>query len=142
IPNSLQLGANIIRRDAVVRQVAVRASRWRCIVTRRRLRAAQRCGSENVIRKEDERPQTYIEAQLTSKRELIVSIHDQLEAQVQFGDGKTTVLIAGDTLLLGSVGALAQFGLRCDGSDFRLSCLTLSLNFVLLFACAFTLIGA
>jgi hypothetical protein len=52
---------------------------------------------------------------------------EQIETQVQFGDSKASLLIAGDAILLAVTGGLIEMVSGCPGNGFTVSCIVLSI---------------
>ena len=63
-----------------------------------------------------------------TKSDWIASFFDQIESQVQFGDTKASLLVAGDSILLIVSGGLIEFVSGCKGNDFALSCMVPSVS--------------
>ena len=59
-------------------------------------------------------------------RDFVTLLFEQVESQVQFGDGKASLLIAGDAILLAISGSTAQFVSGCSDEPFALACTKLS----------------
>jgi hypothetical protein len=57
--------------------------------------------------------------------ELLESFFNQIESQIQFGDSKASLLIAGDAILLAVAGGLVKMVSGCPG-DLTVSCVVLS----------------
>ena len=60
------------------------------------------------------------------KTEFLRSLFEQIESQVQFGDNKASLLVAGDAILLATCGGLIQMVSGCQQNDFTVSCMVLS----------------
>jgi hypothetical protein len=56
------------------------------------------------------------------KSELLRGFFDQIESQVQFGDHKASLLVAGDALLLAVSGGLIQMVAGCPANEFSVQC--------------------
>lgn len=63
-----------------------------------------------------------------SKAQFLHSWFEQIESQVQFGDSKASLLIAGDAILLAISGGLIKMVSGCQGNDFTVSCMVLSIT--------------
>jgi Pycsar effector protein len=57
------------------------------------------------------------------KTEFLSSLYDQIESQVQFGDNKASLLVAGDAILLAICGGLIQMVSGSQPSAFGVSCM-------------------
>lgn len=57
------------------------------------------------------------------KSELLRGFFDQIESQVQFGDHKASLLVAGDALLLAVSGGLIQMVAGCPANEFSVQCM-------------------
>ena len=76
------------------------------------------------------------------KSVLLTAFFDQIESQVQFGDQKASLLIAGDAILLAISGGAVKFVSRCPSAEISLACFVVSPELILA-ACASALfIGA
>ena len=62
------------------------------------------------------------------KAEFLRSLFEQIESQVQFGDGKASLLIAGDAILLAICGGLIKMVSGCKGTDFTVDCMVPSIT--------------
>jgi Family of unknown function (DUF5706) len=58
-----------------------------------------------------------------AKPEFLDSLFEQIESQVQFGDSKASLLVAGDAILLAVSGGLIKMVSGCQGDDFTVSCM-------------------
>ncbi len=65
------------------------------------------------------------------KPEFIDLFFEQIEYQVQFGDTKASLLVAGDAILLASSGSLVKMVSGCPGDEFTVSCMIPSVSLVL-----------
>jgi hypothetical protein len=63
-----------------------------------------------------------------TKPEFLDMFFEQIESQVQFGDSKASLLVAGDAILLAVSGGLIKMVSGCHGDDFTVSCLVPSVN--------------
>jgi hypothetical protein len=63
-----------------------------------------------------------------TKPEFIDTVFGQIESQVQFGDSKASLLVAGDAILLAVSGGLIKMVSGCPGKDFTVSCLVPSVS--------------
>lgn len=59
----------------------------------------------------------------STKPELLDTLFQQIESQVQFGDTKASLLVAGDAILLAVSGGLIKMVSKCPGDDFAVSCM-------------------
>lgn len=57
------------------------------------------------------------------KPELLDTYFQQIESQVQFGDTKASLLVAGDAILLATSGGLINIVSGCPGDEFAVSCM-------------------
>ena len=57
------------------------------------------------------------------KSEFLRGFFDQIESQVQFGDHKASLLVAGDALLLAVSGGLIQMVAGCPANEFSVQCM-------------------
>ena len=57
------------------------------------------------------------------KTEFLRSHFEQIESQVQFGDHKASLLVAGDAILLATCGGLIRMVSGCPGDNFTVSCM-------------------
>ena len=64
----------------------------------------------------------------TTTPEFLDSFFQQIESQVQFGDSKASLLVAGDAVLLAINGGLIGMASGCPGGEFSVSCVKLSLG--------------
>ncbi len=62
-----------------------------------------------------------------SKIEFLHSLFVQIETQVQFGDSKASLLVAGDAILLAISGGLIKVVSGCEGAALTLSCMAPSI---------------
>jgi hypothetical protein len=84
------------------------------------------------------------------KVEFLRSLFEQIESQVQFGDTKASLRIAGDAILLAICGGLIKVVSGCKGADFTVNCIapsiTLSLAVIaaafLIFSLTYALLAA
>ena len=63
-----------------------------------------------------------------TKPELLDTVFEQVESQVQFGDSKASLLVAGDAVLLAVSGGLIKMVSGCQGDNFAVSCLVPSVS--------------
>jgi hypothetical protein len=63
-----------------------------------------------------------------TKLDFLDSLFEQIESQVQFGDSKASLLVAGDAILLAVCGSLIKMVSGCPGDDFTVSCLVPSVS--------------
>jgi hypothetical protein len=63
-----------------------------------------------------------------SKAEFLRGFFEQIESQVQFGDSKASLLVAGDAILLAISGGLIKMVSGCQGDDFTVSCMVTSVT--------------
>lgn len=63
---------------------------------------------------------------MDNKTEFLRCLFEQIESQVQFGDSKASLLIAGDAILLAICGGLIKMASGCEAPDFSVSCMVLS----------------
>lgn len=63
-----------------------------------------------------------------TKPEFLDSFFEQIESQVQFGDSKASLLVAGDAILLAVSGGLIKMVSGCHGGDFAVSCIVPSMT--------------
>jgi len=63
-----------------------------------------------------------------TKPEFLDSLFEQIESQVQFGDSKASLLVAGDAILLAVIGGLVKMVSGCQGDDFTVSCMVPSVS--------------
>lgn len=63
-----------------------------------------------------------------SKAEFLRCWFEQIESQVQFGDSKASLLVAGDAILLAISGGLIKMVSGCQGADFAVSCMVPSIT--------------
>lgn len=63
-----------------------------------------------------------------TKPEFLTSFFEQIESQVQFGDTKASLLVAGDAILLAVSGGLIKLVSGCKGNDLALSCMVPSVS--------------
>jgi hypothetical protein len=54
-----------------------------------------------------------------NKAEFLRALFEQIESQVQFGDNKAALLIAGNVILLAINGAVVKMGSGCQKANFR-----------------------
>lgn len=66
-----------------------------------------------------------------SKPDFLGSFFEQIESQVQFGDNKASLLIAGDAILLAISGGLIKMVSGCHGDEFTVSCMVPSVSLAL-----------
>jgi Family of unknown function (DUF5706) len=64
------------------------------------------------------------------KGSFLTAFFDQIESQVQFGDAKASLLIAGNAILLGISGGLAKLLAGCPGDEISFRCMTVSAELV------------
>ena len=57
-----------------------------------------------------------------TKPDFIDSLFEQIESQVQYGDSKASLLVAGDAILLAVSGSLIKMVSGCQGDEFTVSC--------------------
>src|SRR5262249_4997476 len=57
-----------------------------------------------------------------TKAAFLHSFFEQIESQVQFGDSKAALLIAGDAILLAIAGGLIRMVSGCHGDQFDVNC--------------------
>lgn len=62
----------------------------------------------------------------SNKSEFLDLFFNQIESQVQFGDSKAQLLVAGDAILLALSADLIKFLSGCHGDDFSISCIQFS----------------
>jgi len=62
------------------------------------------------------------------KREFLRSHFEQIESQVQFGDHKASLLVAGDAILLAICGGLIRMVSGCPKDAFTVSCMVPSVS--------------
>ena len=74
------------------------------------------------------------------KSELLRGFFDQIESQVQFGDHKASLLVAGDALLLAVSGGLIQMEAGCPANEFSVPCMHPSVPLALALLTALLLI--
>jgi hypothetical protein len=72
----------------------------------------------------------------TTKPELLDTFFQQIESQVQFGDSKASLLVAGDAILLAVSGSLIKMVSGCHGDEFTVSCIVPSVSLGLATAAA------
>jgi hypothetical protein len=77
----------------------------------------------------------------TTKPEFLESFFEQIESQIQFGDSKASLLVAGDAILLAVSGGLITMVSGCHGDEFTVSCMvpSVSLGFATTTAALLTL---
>lgn len=63
-----------------------------------------------------------------AKPEFLDSFFEQVESQVQFGDSKASLLVAGDAILLAVSGGLIKMVSGCHGDEFTVSCMVPSVS--------------
>jgi pycsar effector protein len=63
-----------------------------------------------------------------TKPDFLDSLFEQIESQVQFGDSKASLLVAGDAILLAVCGSLIKMVSGCPGEEFTVSCLVPSVS--------------
>jgi hypothetical protein len=63
-----------------------------------------------------------------TKPEFLDTVFEQIESQVQFGDSKASLLVAGDAILLAVSGGLIKMVSGCHGDNFTVGCLVPSVN--------------
>jgi hypothetical protein len=63
-----------------------------------------------------------------AKPEFLETVFEQIESQVQFGDTKASLLVAGDAVLLAVGGGLIKMVSGCPGDTFAVSCLVPSVS--------------
>ena len=63
-----------------------------------------------------------------TKPEFLKTFFEQIESQVQFGDSKASLLVAGDAILLAVSGGLIKMVSGGPGNDFTVSCLVPSVS--------------
>ena len=66
---------------------------------------------------------------MDDKTELLRSWFDQIESQVQFGDNKAALLVAGDALLLGACVELIKAASGCPPKEIAAACVVPSIPF-------------
>jgi hypothetical protein len=76
------------------------------------------------------------------KAEFLRSHFEQLESQVQFGDHKASLLVAGDAILLAICGGLIRMLSGCQGDKLTMSCVVPSFSLYLAIAAAALLISS
>ena len=64
----------------------------------------------------------------SDKTEFLSSLYDQIESQVQFGDNKASLLVAGDAILLAICGGLIETVSGCQQTAFSVSCMVPSVQ--------------
>ena len=74
------------------------------------------------------------------KTEFLRSHFEQIESQVQFGDHKASLLVAGDAILLATCGGLIRMVSGCPKDDFTVSCMAPSASLGLATSAAFFLL--
>lgn len=67
----------------------------------------------------------------TTNPAFLNSFFEQVESQVQFGDSKASLLIAGDAILLAVSGGLIKMVSGCHGDQFNASCMVPSVSLAL-----------
>jgi hypothetical protein len=63
-----------------------------------------------------------------TKPEFLDTVFEQVESQVQFGDSKASLLVAGDAILLAVSGGLIKMVSGCHGDNFAVNCLVPSVS--------------
>lgn len=63
-----------------------------------------------------------------TKPEFLNDLFQQIESQVQFGDTKASLLLAGDAILLALSGSLVKMVSGCPGDAFTVSCIVPSVS--------------
>ena len=58
-----------------------------------------------------------------TKPDFLDSLFEQIESQVQYGDSKASLLVAGDAILLAVYGSLIKMVSGCPGDQFNVSCM-------------------
>ena len=76
------------------------------------------------------------------KLDLLRTHFEQIESQVQFGDTKASLLIAGDSILLAISGGLMKLSSGCKGDEFAVGCIAPTAFFGLAVTAAALLIGS
>ncbi len=76
------------------------------------------------------------------KTELVRAFFDQIEIQVQFGDNKASLLIAGDAILLAISGSLIRLVSGCQPDNFMVDCMVPSIPVALALASALCLVAS
>jgi hypothetical protein len=63
-----------------------------------------------------------------TKPEFLEAFFNLIETQVQFGDSKASLLVAGDAILLAVTGGLIKMVSGCQANDFTVSCVVPSVS--------------
>ena len=66
-----------------------------------------------------------------TRPEFLDNFFQMIESQVQFGDNKASLLLAGDAILLAVSGSLIQMVSGCQGEAFTVNCVVPSVSLVL-----------
>jgi hypothetical protein len=66
-----------------------------------------------------------------TKPQFLDSLFEQIESQVQFGDSKASLLVAGNAILLAVNSGLITMVSGCQGNDFSVNCMVPSVSLFL-----------